>query len=511
MGLEWLLCPRIWTLWLFLASCSRAFYIPGMFFSPIPSHKLTSNHPGYSVNRYNDDEPIPLLVNKIFSDHTQLQYAYFDLPFVCPPSGKSHAGSPFGSGQRVSLNLGEILRGDRIMTSDFELAMGKNVECQSLCTREIGRKDVKWGRELISDGYVAEWIADNLPGATSFVTVDRSRKYYATGFKLGSKEFSPHDGKLRYFINNHFTIVIRWRAAPGGGKVVVGFEVYPKSITANDRLENGCPKQVHADHDGLELYIPPNMALMREKYPGSSYLPEDSDEMEDGATLKIPYTYSVYFKEETKIDWANRWDLYFSSQEDSSMTHWLAIINSLTICGVLGVAVYVIWGRTVQGDVKGRGDGAMDEGKPRKPKSRSRSRQERKGEGLLDQGADVERDADLSDEEELEDVSGWKLLHADVFRVPAYSGLLAPLVGSGMQLLFMVAGLLILSCMGVLNPSFRGGFVSVALGLFVFAGLFSGYFSGRLYKTFGGTSWRKNTSIVSDLPPLIHLPPNLTL
>ncbi|RMJ24179.1 Multispanning membrane protein [Aspergillus sp. HF37] len=482
MTLRRLWC-HVWAVWLLLVSFSRAFYIPG-----------------YSVNRYNDNDPIPLLVNKIFSDRTQLQYAYFDLPFVCPPSGRSHGGSPFGSGQRLSLNLGEILRGDRIMTSDFELAMGRNVDCQPLCTREVGRKDVKWGRRLISEGYVAEWIADNLPGATSFVTVDRSRKYYATGFKLGSQEFSPADGKLRYFINNHFTIVIRWRAVPEGGKVVVGFEVHPKSISARDREDGGCPKEVHAEHEGMELYIAPNMSRLRQKYPWSSYLPEDDDEVDDGATLTVPYTYSVYFKEEPNVEWANRWDLYFSDQDESSTTHWLAILNSLTISGVLGVAVYVIWSRTVQGDIKGRGDGALDDGKI-KLRAKSRSRKEPKGEGVLDAGADVERDADLSDEDEAEDVSGWKLLHADVFRTPAYSGLLAPLVGSGMQLLFMISGLLLLSCMGVLNPSFRGGFVSVGMGLFVFAGLFSGYFSGRLYKTFGGVSWRKNTLITALLFP----------
>ncbi|GAB1216661.1 hypothetical protein ATERTT37_005879 [Aspergillus terreus] len=480
MGRFWSL--HRWTLWLLFASYACAFYIPG-----------------YSVKRYNDDEPIPLLVNKIFSDHTQLQYAYYDLPFVCPPSGRSHGGSPFGSGQSVSLNLGEILRGDRIMTSDFELHMGKNVECQALCTQEVGRKDVKWGRQLIKEGYVAEWIADNLPGATSFVTVDRSRKYYATGFKLGFQEFSPIDGKRRFYINNHFTIVIRWRSAPEGGKVIVGFEIYPKSIRAEDHEEGGCPKHVHEHHDGLELYIPPNTARLREMYPGSSYIPEDDDEIDDGATLKIPYTYSVYFKEENGIDWANRWDLYFSNQAEGSVTHWLAIVNSLTISGVLGVAVYVIWNRTVQGDIKGRGDGALDEAKLKARSAAKLKDLERKGDGLLDQGNDVERDADLSSEDEnLEDVSGWKLLHGDVFRVPEYSGLLAPLVGSGMQLLFMVSGLLFLSCLGVLNPSFRGGFVSVGMGLFVFAGLFSGYFSGRLYKTFGGANWRKNTLIASS-------------
>ncbi|OJJ49094.1 hypothetical protein ASPZODRAFT_60728 [Penicilliopsis zonata CBS 506.65] len=484
MAIAWALRPRRWALWLLLlVSCARAFYIPG-----------------YSIKSYRDEEPIPLLVNKIFSDHTQLQYAYFDLPFVCPPSGEKHGGSPFGSGQSVSLNLGEVLRGDRIMTSDFELLMGKDVQCQALCTQEVGRQDVKRARQLIKQGYVAEWIADNLPGATSFVTVDRSRKYYATGFKLGYQDFSPADGKPRYFINNHFTIVIRWRKAPGkagddGGKAVVGFEVYPKSIAASEHESKGCPKNPHDDHLGLELNLPFDMAKLREKYPSSSYIPEEDDDLDDGATLKIPYTYSVFFQEENNVEWSNRWDLYFSNQEEGSMTHWLAILNSLTISGVLGVTVLVIWSRTVQGDIKGRGDGAMEDGKLKRS---SRTKLPNK-EGLLDQSAaDVERDGDLSSDDEAgEDMTGWKLLHGDVFRVPAYSGLLAPLVGSGMQLLFMAAGLLLLSCLGVLNPSFRGGFVSVGMGLFVFAGLFSGYFSGRLYKTFGGVNWRKNTIITA--------------
>ncbi|CAG8271497.1 unnamed protein product [Penicillium salamii] len=474
------LCPQKWAMWiLLLVSCANGFYIPG-----------------YSVTRYNDNDPIPLLVNKIFSDNTQLQYAYFDLPFVCPPSGKTHGGSPFGSGQSVSLNLGEVLRGDRIMTSDFELAMGKDLECQALCTREASRSDVKWARQLVKEGYVIEWIADNLPGATSFVTVDRSRKYYASGFKLGYRDISPVSGQPRYFINNHFTIVIRWRSAPEGGKLVVGFEVHPKSITAEDRTESGCPKAVHKDNEELGLYLPPNLSRMQEKYSGLSYIPED-DEDDDGATLKIPYTYSVYFREDTKIDWASRWDLYFTNQGESSITHWLAILNSLTISTVLGVTVFVIWSRTVQGDLKGHGDGAMDD---RKTKGRTRQRSEKKSDGSLEDN-DVERDADYSDDESVEDTVGWKLLHGDVFRTPAHSGLLAPLVGSGMQLLFMATGLLLLSCLGVLNPSYRGGFVSVGMGLFVFAGVFSGYFSGRLYKTFGGNAWRKNTLITALLFP----------
>ncbi|EEP78654.1 conserved hypothetical protein [Uncinocarpus reesii 1704] len=462
---------------------------------------------GYSIRSYRDNDAIPVFVNKIFSDDSQLQYAYFDLPFVCPPSGKKHGTSAFASGHSISLNLGEVLRGDRIRISDFEVTMGKDVSCQLLCHKEINRNDVKRARQLISDGYVVEWIMDNLPGATSFVSVDRSKRYYSTGFKLGYQDFSPSSRHPRYFLHNHFTFVIRWRNAPGkagahGGKVIVGFEVYPKSVGDVGRSADGCPKEIHAKQERLELYIAPNNTRLAEKYPGSSYLPENDDDADDGASITVPYSYSVYFRKEEHIGWSNRWDLYFYTHQDGKMTHWLAILNSLTISAVLGFMVLVIWGRTLAD-----GNGSVEEGKLKLSGLRSGARtprtprfDEKLPGGLLDQGIEDDLNDRFSDDE-LDEVASWKRLHGDVFRVPAYSGLLAPLIGSGMQLLFMATGLLALSCIGVLNPSFRGGFVSVGMGLFVFAGIFSGYFSGRLYKTFGGRNWRKNTLITALLFP----------
>ena len=52
--------------------------------------------------------------------------------------------------------------------------------------------------------------------------------------------------------------------------------------------------------------------------------------------------------------------------------------------------------------------------------------------------------ADLEDQDE-EEESGWKLVHGDVFRPPANPLLFASLVGSGMQLLCLVIGLLVLA------------------------------------------------------------------
>lgn len=452
------------------------------------------------------------MVNKAYSDNTQLQYAYSDLPFVCPPTGHHRPGAGLLSGQSISLNLGEVLRGDRIVISDLELSMLKDQECNLLCNRDINRHDIKRARDLVRDGYVVEWIVDNLPGATSFVTVDRTRKYYAAGFKLGFTDTST--GKPRYFLNNHHTVVVRYRDAPGkagekGEKVIVGFEVYPKSIgSANRRNKDGCPADLQNVEQNFELYMAPNKTVTdatSELYSQSSYQPEiDLESLDDDATMTVPYTYSVYFREDNTIEWNRRWDLYFVNQEEGSRIHWLAIVNSLIICGLLTAIVLMILAKTIRTDIKAYKEARAEEGKLRRKRTgRPRTpRLSEKAPGLLDQDGEGDNDADVSSEDEaLEDVTGWKLLHADVFRPPSYGWILAPLVGSGMQLLFMAVGLVALSALGIVNPSLRGGFISFGFGLFIFAGLFSGYFSARVYKTFDGQDFKKNALVTAFLFP----------
>jgi transmembrane 9 superfamily member 2/4 len=460
---------------------------------------------GWSIKSYKAGEQIPLMVNKVYSDNTQLQYAYYDLPFVCPPSGQRHSG--LLSGESISLNLGEVLRGDRIMTSDIDLETMRDKECTLLCNLELNRPTLKRAKEMVQDGYVVEWIVDNLPGATSFVTVDKSRKYYAAGFKLGFTEFSATTGKPRYYLNNHHTIVIRYRNAPGrdgerGGKVVVGFEVYTKSIgldTARD--EAGCPADLSRVDKNLELHIPANRTRQGGEFQTTSYRPEvDLESYEDdGSTITIPYTYSVYFREDNSVEWSRRWDLYFVNQEEGNKIHWLAIVNSLIICGLLTGIVMIILAKTIRADIKGYKDlGSEEKGKMKRKMRTARSE---KSTGLLEQ-PDAEADADLSsDDEALEDVTGWKLLHSDVFRNPQHGYLLAPLVGSGMQLLVMALGLVLLSAIGILNPSFRGGFLSVGIGLFIVNGFFSGYVSARVFRTFDGKDWRRNALVTAFLFP----------
>lgn len=219
----------------------------------------------------------------------------------------------------------------------------------------------------------------------------------------------------------------------------------------------------------------------------------------DEGTLSIPYTYSVYFREDDNIEWSHRWDLYFVNQEDSRI-HWLAIANSLIIYGLLTSIVMIILAKTIRTDIKGCKEVAGEEGKGRKRKPRAGTRTAGETAGAADAGTDAD--------EALEDVTGWKLLHADVFRRPRRGRLLAPLLGSGMQLLLVAVGLVVLSALGVLNPSFRGGFVSVSVGLFVVVGLLSGYVSARILRSLDGrndgrgcSDARANTVLTAVLVP----------
>ena len=64
----------------------------------------------------------------------------------------------------------------------------------------------------------------------------------------------------------------------------------------------------------------------------------------------------------------------------------------------------------------------------------------------------------------------------------------------------------IFTILGFVSPSYRGGLMSIMLLLFVFMGIFAGYFSMRFYKFFDGEYW-KTITILTGLyfPGLIFI------
>ncbi|KAF9217462.1 hypothetical protein BGZ59_004067 [Podila verticillata] len=386
-----------------LLSTTSAFYIPGL-----------------SPNVFHDGDRVPLYVNKIFSEKSPLPFAYADLPFVCPPPENA---------KKAWLNLGEVLRGDRISTSNYELIVGKDVKCQTLCTKQVVAEDAALAKDFIENEYFVEWIVDNMPGATRYGlgedSTKRQRRYQA-GFPLGKFKFGKHN------INNHVTLRILYQRQGSeipDGKLIVGFEVYPYS----KRQADVCPD------DGKSMDFQPVTA-------------KDVD---------ITYTYSVQWIEDKEITWSNRWNLYLVNTDVK--IHWYSIINSTVIMLFLTGMVALIMMRTLKKDIA------------------------------------LYNEEEMKDDQD--DTTGWKLVHGDVFRTPKHSSLLCSILGSGVQVLAMTLTTVLFALIGVLNPSYRGGFVSFGLFLFVFAGAFAGYYSARLYKVFKGTSWTKNAILTATLVP----------
>lgn len=139
---------------------------------------------------------------------------------------------PYEQCQTSSFILGEILRGDRIWQSGYDLKFGIDQPCLRLCDLRATQSGIRRASNLIKDGYVVHWSIDGLPGATTFETNNHRRKYYAAGFPMGFVD----ENDISY-LYNHVMLVIRYhRGVTNGEYTIVGFEVYPKSV-----INEECP------------------------------------------------------------------------------------------------------------------------------------------------------------------------------------------------------------------------------------------------------------------------------
>jgi transmembrane 9 superfamily protein 2/4 len=85
------------------------------------------------------------------------------------------------------------------------------------------------------------------------------------------------------------------------------------------------------------------------------------------------------------------------------------------------------------------------------------------------------------------------------FRPPPMPMLLSVSVGTGVQTLTMSVITMAFAVLGFLSPANRGGLMTAMLLLFVFMGVPAGFSSAFLHKTLKGTEWKKNILLTSCL------------
>jgi len=235
------------------------------------------------------------------------------------------------------------------------------------------------------------------------------------------------DGKGHYINNHlHFTVKYQPLAPNAQGEVPKRVVAFTVRPSSVKHTVSGASVSSCTDNFNPELLSPQSTT------PGSA----------------LVFSYGVSW-EESDSKWATRWDTYLDIQDHE--IHWFSIVNSVMIAFFLSGILAAIMLRT-----------------------------------LL---RDIARYNAIDDADDLQEETGWKLVHTDVFRPPARSSLLACYVGTGVQLLGMCITVLILACLGFLSPANRGSLFTAILLCFVFLGIYGGHTSARLVKMWGEPSW----------------------
>ncbi|KAG6421203.1 hypothetical protein SASPL_117753 [Salvia splendens] len=252
-------------------------------------------------------------VNKLASVKTQLPYAYYSLPYCKPKKIEDSAE-----------NLGEVLRGDRIENSPYEM-------CNVVCHVTLNNKDVKQFKEKIDDEYRVNMILDNLPLVVPFRRPDTDALVYQHGFPVGFKAQYAGSKDERYFIYNHLAFTVKYhKDEETDAARIVGFEAKHFSI------KHGYDGKWDDSKTRLTTCDPHAKRTVT-----NSNTPHVADDKE------IIFTYDVDFQE-SEVKWASRWDTYLYMADQ---IHRFSIVNSLMIVLFLSGMVAMIMLRTLYRDI----------------------------------------------------------------------------------------------------------------------------------------------------------------
>lgn len=332
------------------------------------------------------------------------------------------------------------------MTSPFELKMMVNETCKKLCdTEKFDQSSAHFVNRRIAQGFALNWLVDGLPAGQLIEDEVTNTKFYSQGFALGSND----DTEMH--MNNHYDILIDYHELAGEDQFrVVGVIVQPSSRQSqSDGSGEGVNYQNHCGQGGPPLTLD-----------------------ENGET-EVTFTYSVYWMPSSTA-WATRWDKYLHVFDPK--IHWFSLINSAVIVVFLTITVVSILLRALRRDI---------------------ARYNRLDSINLD---DLSGTSAAIDDGIQED-SGWKLVHGDVFRTPGSPLILSVFLGNGAQLFVMTGFTIAFALLGFLSPSNRGSLGTIMVLLYTVLGFIGGYVSARVYKSFGGERWKLNIGLTPLLVP----------
>ncbi|TNN39968.1 Transmembrane 9 superfamily member 4 [Liparis tanakae] len=419
-----LICVReTWLALLLLAVLpgARSFYVPGV-----------------APRDFHEGDAVDLKAVKLTSSRTQLPYEYYSLPF-CKPDSVFYKGE----------NLGEVLRGDRIVNTLYNVEMNKDRKCEMVCDKKtLSVKESKLVAERVQEEYYVHLEA---------AAVEEEQKKEASrdvqfehGYRLGFVDSN------KFYLHNHLSFILYFhREKLEEGEEhnyrVVRFEVIPQSVKVEDL------KAVEKDRT---CTLP----------EASGSAPQEIDPTRENEVL---FTYSVHW-EESEVKWASRWDTYLTMSD--VQIHWFSIVNSVVVvfflsgtsqrrrarprprprprspnCGSRWFFSFFVGTFDLNVGVGGQVGHGLSASRLKHPFEEHRQAPPTEPQhpapnahGILSMIIirTLRKDiANYNREDDIEDTmeeSGWKNVHGDVFRPPQYPMILSSLLGSGIQLFCMI-------------------------------------------------------------------------
>ncbi|RDA85914.1 hypothetical protein CP532_2701 [Ophiocordyceps camponoti-leonardi (nom. inval.)] len=399
--------------------------------------------PGVAPTSYKPGDRVPLQVNSIrpvAAPQDNRLHSVVSYDYYHPDF---HFCEPAGGPQYVPESLGSILSGDRLMTSPFELLMAKNETCKPLCKATYPADSKRFVNERIEEAYSLNWLVDGLPAGQQIKDDLTGTTFYSPGFQLGGFFLTSDEEQEELSFNNHYEIWIEYHPVNGRENElrVVGAVVQPSS----------------------KMY--PGEADCADGHPPVSLTFGDEDQ-------QVQFSYSVYWRK-SDTAWATRWDKYLHVFDPK--IHWFWLIDTAVIVVILVLTVMSVLVRTLKKDI---------------------ARYNRLDQISLDDlsGTSVVEDGVQED-------SGWKLIHGDVFRTPPHPLLLSVFLGNGAQLFVMTGCTIVFALLGFLSPSNRGSLGTIMIILYTLLGSVGGYASARTYKAMLGEQWKLNIALTPLLVP----------
>ncbi|XRB23606.1 transmembrane 9 superfamily member [Pseudoscourfieldia marina] len=213
---------------------------------------------GESEHTYKVHEAVPLYANKVgpFPNPSET-YQYFDLPFCQPSKGVEHKTE----------DLGEVLEGDRLVNSAYDVSFRVDKESEALCSKTLNEKDLGKFRQAVKDDYYFQMYYDDLP---IWGFIGKTEKILRRGAKP----------EFRYYLFTHVHFDISYN----GDRII----------------------EINVSTDPLRTV-----------------------DITDGDSATVDFSYSVKWKE-TTIPYARRMEKYsrYSFLPQHLEIHWFSIINS---------------------------------------------------------------------------------------------------------------------------------------------------------------------------------------